>query len=117
MRFREGMKGVTPLLTAVPPAYTMNRPDGSHEGNPQVREAVKRAEPQHMAWAVQRDDGGRGFGYTGGHYHKNWGNPNTRKLVLNAILWTAKIEVPPDGVDCPVTDEDLKNNLDPKGKH
>lgn len=117
MRFRDGMKGVTPLLTAVPPASTMSRPDGPHEGNPEVREAVKHGEPQHVAWAVERDDGGRGFGYTGGHYHKNWGNENTRKLVLNAILWTARIEVPEGGVDCPVTAEDLQKNLDPKARH
>ena len=72
----------------------MNRPDGPHEGNPAVREAVKRGEPQIVAWACERPDGGRGFGFTGGHYHRNWGNDNFRKLVLNAILWTAKVEVP-----------------------
>ncbi len=116
MRFRDGMKGVTPLLTAVPTEATMDRKDGPHEGNPEVREAVKRGEPQHVAWVAERPDGGRGFGYTGGHYHKNWANENTRKLVLNAILWSAKIEVPPGGVDCAITDEDLQKNLDPKGK-
>jgi type 1 glutamine amidotransferase len=115
MRFRDGLKGVTFLLNAVPPASTMNRPDGPHEGNPDVRAAVKRGEPQTMAWAVEREDGGRGFGYTGGHFHNNWGNENARKLVLNAILWIAKIEVPPGGVDCPVSAEQLKLNLDPKG--
>jgi len=116
MRFREGMKGVTPILTAVPPESTMNRRDGPHEGNPAVREAVKNREPQHMAWACERSDSGRGFGWTGAHYHKNWGNDNFRKLVLNAILWTAKAEVPPDGVQSVVTEEELKQNLDAKRK-
>jgi type 1 glutamine amidotransferase len=51
-----------------------------------------------VGYAVQRADGGRGFGYTGGHFHKNWQNENVRKLILNALLWTAKIEVPPGGV-------------------
>jgi hypothetical protein len=114
MRFREGMKGVTPILSAVPPASTMSRPDGPHEGNPAVREAVKRGEPQVLAWACERPDGGRGFGYTGGHYHRNWGNDDLRKLVLNAILWTAKVKVPADGVDCKVTEQDLRRNLDRK---
>ena len=50
-----------------------------------------------LAWAVERPDGGRGFGFTGAHSHKNWGDPNFRKLVLNAILWTAKLDVPPAG--------------------
>jgi type 1 glutamine amidotransferase len=114
MRFPEGMKGVTPILQAVAPASTMDRPDGPHEGNPAVREAVKRGEPQVMAWACERQDGGRGFGFTGGHYHHNWGNDDVRKLVLNAILWTAKVEVPAAGVACQVTDGDLKQNLDRK---
>jgi type 1 glutamine amidotransferase len=114
MRFRAGMKGVTPILSAVPPGSTMNRPDGPHSGNPAVREAVKKGELQHMAWAFVRDDGARGFGFTGAHYHKNWGNDSFRKLVLNAILWTAKVEVPADGVSSTLTAEDLARNLDKK---
>jgi len=117
MRFREGMKGVTPILTAVPTESTMSRRDGPHEGNPAVREAVKRGEPQHLAWACQRPDGGRGFGFTGAHFHKNWGDENFRKLVLNAILWTAKVEVPAEGVQSAVTAEELERNLDAKGRN
>jgi len=114
MRFRDGMTGVTPILTAIAPESTMSRPDGTHEGNPDVRASVKRGEAQHMAWACERADGGRGFGFTGAHYHKNWGNDDFRKLVLNAILWTAKVEVPADGVASKVTEEDLQQNLDKK---
>ena len=40
MRFRDGMAGVTPILTAIAPESTMSRPDGSHEGNPEVRASV-----------------------------------------------------------------------------
>jgi type 1 glutamine amidotransferase len=115
MRFRDGMKDVTPILSAIPPESTMSRRDGPHEGNPEVREAVKRGELQHVAWAAERPDGGRGFGLTGAHYFKNWGNDNFRKVVLNAILWTAKAEIPPDGVQSIVTAEELQQNLDPKG--
>jgi hypothetical protein len=63
-----------------------------------------------------RDDGGRGFGFTGAHYHRNWKDDNFRKLVLNALLWVAKAEVPEQGVPSVVTDEQMKENLDPKGK-
>ena len=38
-----------------------------------------------MMWAVERPDGGRGFGFTGGHFHDNWGNDDFRKVVLNAL--------------------------------
>jgi hypothetical protein len=114
MRFRDGMKGVLPILQAVPPASTMDRPNGPHEGNPAVREAVKLGGPQIVAWACERPDGGRGFSFTGSHYHHNWGSDNFRKLVLNAILWTAKVEVPAGGVECSVTAADLRQNLDKK---
>lgn len=117
MRFPEANKGVTPILSALPPAETLNRPDGPHSGNPDVRKAVlENKEPQHVMWVFERSDGGRGFGFTGGHFHKNWGNEDFRKVVLNAIVWMARAEVPADGVASTVTEADLKANLDPKGR-
>jgi type 1 glutamine amidotransferase len=115
MRFRDGMKDVTPILSAVAPASTMSRGDGPHSGNPAVRESVKSGAPQHVMWTATRADGGRGFGFTGGHNHLNWGNADQRKVVLNAILWSAKSDVPANGVESSVTQEDLMANLDPKG--
>jgi type 1 glutamine amidotransferase len=114
MRFPEGMKDVTPILTAVPPDSTRGNPgvNDAHGGNPEVQKHL--GEPEHMMWAIERPDGGRGFGFTGGHYHKNWGNDNFRKIVLNAILWSAKADVPAGGVDCQVSADDLKQNLDRK---
>ncbi|HEX3602207.1 MAG TPA: ThuA domain-containing protein [Lacipirellulaceae bacterium] len=113
MRFRDGMRGVTPILTALPPPETLNRPDDSHAGNPAVRAAIVRKEVQHVAWAMERDDGGRGFGFTGAHVHWNWSNADFRKLVLNAIAWCAKVDVPADGVkDQPKTLADLEANND-----
>ncbi|MBU6400898.1 MAG: ThuA domain-containing protein [Verrucomicrobia bacterium] len=116
MRFRPGMQGVTPILTAVPPDRTRGRPgvNDAHGGNPEVQ--AHRGEPEHTMWVAVRPGGGRGFGFSGGHYHKNWGNPDFRKLVLNAILWIAKVDVPANGVECTVTAEDLRQNLDPKGR-
>ncbi|MEP6668024.1 MAG: PVC-type heme-binding CxxCH protein [Chthoniobacter sp.] len=114
MRFNEKEGKLTHILSAVPPETTMNRKDGPHEGNPTVRAEVAAGKPQTTAWAFERPDGGRGFGFTGGHYHKGWGNDDQRKLVLNAILWTAKVEVPSTGVESKVTEEDLTQNLDAK---
>ena len=114
MRFRDEMQGVTPILSALPPESTLTRPDGPHSGNPHVRAAVlDRQEPQHVAWASERDGGSRGFGFTGGHVHWNWGDPNFRKLVLNAITWCAHAEVPLTGItDSPVTLRALEENQD-----
>jgi hypothetical protein len=55
MRFRQGMQGVTPILSDVAPDSTMSRPDGHHSGNPTVRESVKNKEKQHVAWAAERE--------------------------------------------------------------
>ena len=114
MRFREGMKGVTPVLTATPPDSTRMGKNDAHGGNDFVRGNKGRAE--HLAWVSENPNGQRGFGFTGGHYHKNWGDDNFRKLVLNALLWVAKVEVSADGVQCQVTFDQLKQNLDEKGR-
>ena len=67
-----------------------------------------------LMWAVERPDGGRGVGFTGGHFHRNWQNDDVRKLMLNALLWSTKIDVPPDGVISSVTAEVMQANLDEK---
>ncbi len=96
MRFRDNMKGVTPILTAVPPDDTRKGPDGPHSGNPTVRARLGMGE--HVAWAYERPDSSRGFGCTGGHTHWVYANNNFRKLMLNAMCWIAKVEVPSEGV-------------------
>lgn len=102
MRFVDGLKGVTPILSAIAPDSTMSRADGPHSGNPAVRAAVAKLEPQHVAWAYERGEDyarGRGFGFTGLHYHWNWEDDNFRKTVLNGVAWTAGLEIPKDGID------------------
>ncbi len=118
MRFAKDMKGVTPILTDLPPRETLTRKDGPHSGNPYVREAVLvRKEKQHVAWAFDRTGGGRGFGFTGGHFHQNWQQDDFRKIVLNAICWSAKMQIPENGVQSPTpTVEQLKKNQDYKPK-
>jgi type 1 glutamine amidotransferase len=114
MRFAPDRKGVTPILSVVPPLSTLDRGNGPHNGNPFVRASVAKGEPQPLMWTYDRPNGGRGFGFTGGHYHKNWGDENFRKVFLNALLWIAKVEVPKEGVVSTVTPEELRANQDPK---
>lgn len=106
MRFRENMEGVTPILSSLPPSDTLKRKDGPHSNNPDVRAAVlERKEPQHVMWVAERESGGRGFGFTGGHFHNNWAEDSFRKVVLNAITWIAKADVPADGIPSQTPDE------------
>ncbi|HEV7381077.1 MAG TPA: ThuA domain-containing protein [Dyadobacter sp.] len=100
MRFVNRMNGVTPILQTLPPESTLQLKDGSHSNNKFVRKAVlEKKEPQVMAWAYDRPAIGRGFGFTGAHIHANWQNDNFRKLVLNAIAWTAQMKVPDEGIN------------------
>jgi type 1 glutamine amidotransferase len=113
MRFVKDLKGVIPILTDVPLAKTLKRPDGARSGNPAVRKAVANGESQHVAWAYERPDGARGFGFTGGHVHMNWQHDDNRKLMLNAILWTANVEIPKGGVPSKTpSKEEMHSNLD-----
>lgn len=73
--FRPGDRRITPILTAMLPP--------------------EKPEKQVVAWCCQRADGGRAFACTGPHYRASFQNGALRTLVLNAILWTAGLEVPP----------------------
>ena len=98
MRFVGDMKDVTPILTDVPPLETVSETASSRKGNPDVFNEVSQHVPQHMAWAYDRPDGGRGFGFTGLHLHANLENDSFRTVLLNAAAWVAGLEIPQDGV-------------------
>ncbi len=99
MRFRPGMERVTPLLSTLPPASSLKRPDGPHSGNPHVRKAVLEDEiPQHLAWCSEDEEDRRGFGFTGLHWHWNLAHDGFRTFLLNAACWLAGVEIPPQGI-------------------
>ncbi len=103
------------ILSARPSDATRDGPYVYPRG-PYKHVQAARGRSETMMWAAQRPDGGRSVGFTGGHYHRNWSNDNFRKVVLNALLWICKVEVPAEGVASRVTEEDVLQNLDPKGK-
>jgi len=102
-----------PILVAKPSEQVRNGPYSAPKG-PYDHIVAAKGRSEAMLWAVERPDGGRGFGFTGAHYHDNWANDNFRKTILNALAWIAKVEVPPNGIESTVTKEDLDANLDPK---
>src|SRR5947209_3399539 len=63
IRFRTDMSSITPILRAVPPDETRRTPAArAHPGREEI-----------LAWAFERPGGGRSFGFTGGHFHRNFG--------------------------------------------
>ena len=106
-------KRITQILTAKPSDEVRKGPYVSPRG-PYDHIIADSGKVETMMWLYERPDGGRSFGFTGGHTHTNWGDPSQRKVVLNALLWIAKMEVPRNGVEDKITPEDLTVNLDPK---
>lgn len=126
MRFREGMTGITPIIQDLPPKNTLlgrgwkpGKDSTPHHGNADVWNAVvEQKQPQVTAWATERDNAGRGFGFTGGHYHKNWAHDQFRRLVLNGIAWAAHVTVPDDGIRTETpTVEELEANHNENGSY
>ncbi|MEO6803118.1 MAG: ThuA domain-containing protein [Granulicella sp.] len=78
---------VTPILTAKTHTQTRNN------------EPVFEEPPADhvIAWAAERPNGGRSFAFTSGHYLLTFDQPQIRTMLLNAILWTTKRDVPPAG--------------------
>jgi Trehalose utilisation len=101
MRFLPKMEGVTPILYDLPPLKTI-QDEGKKAtlrgGNPEVYAAVSAGKKQVMAWTYDRPGGARGFGFSGLHFHKNLGDDDFRTLLLNAVAWVSKLDVPPGGV-------------------
>ena len=84
-RFAGDGRNVTPIMSGVIPGKTFP-----------------------AAWTLERGDGGRSFAFSGAHYLLALDQPVVRRMVLNAILWTAGLEVPRDGVRSEAPDAALK---------
>lgn len=109
IKFPEPMTAAS-LLTATPRRELIKR---YIHWNPDADSQL--GKPQTMMWGIQRADGGRGVGFTGGHWHRNWAIDAFRTLVLNGIIWTAGLDVPEGGVkSSPVSEAQLNENLDLK---
>lgn len=109
MRFQKERGQVLDLVTAVPTPDRLKRV--INLWNQHGVDGI--GKPQTLCWGVERKDGGRGVGFTGGHYHRNWAINDFRKIVLNAIVWVAGQDVPENGVQSlSPTEADLNANLD-----
>ncbi len=109
----KAMARVTPILTSKPNDEVRKGPYVSPRG-PYPHIIADSGKVETMMWVYERPDGGRSFGFTGGHTHAIWGDVNQRKVMLNALLWIAKVDVPAKGVEDKITEADLTLNLDPK---
>jgi type 1 glutamine amidotransferase len=111
IRFPENKQGWTSILESTPDDEARSGKTSWPRG-PKDHIVAASGRSETLLWALERPDGGRGFGFTGGHFHKNWADDNQRKLLLNAITWVAKAEVPEGGVPSKTpTPEEMDANL------
>lgn len=112
MRFRDDREKVLDLVTATPTRENMQR--YINLWNQHGVDGLNKE--QTLMWGYERPNGGRGVGFTGGHYHHAWAVDGFRTVVLNALVWTAGLEVPEGGVKSQALTEDaLNENLDSYG--
>ena len=57
-----------------------------------------------VSWCIERPDTGRGFAIVMPHFYRNWKIEDLRRYILNGIVWTAKLDVPADGVKTTLPD-------------
>lgn len=98
IEFVAGLDGVTPLV------WSSRRHRGSPEGG--IADVV--------SWAYDRPDGGRSFCYTGVDAHSAWSRAGLRQLVVNGILWSSGLEIPPNGGPCGIEKSALAGYLTPR---
>ena len=101
---------VYPLVTAIPTKQNMVRYGSSKFWNRLA--ANQLGTEQALLWCRDPDDGARGAGFVGGHYHRNWAIDDYRTMVLNTIAWVTRLEVPEGGIPSKtVTQAMLNENL------
>ena len=87
----------TPLLTAAL--------------HPQFRDGQALLEQQpettELAWAFERDGGGRAVVFSGGHYQAALKQPGVAQLLRNAVRWTAGLPVAAGQAVAPVAAADV----------
>jgi type 1 glutamine amidotransferase len=71
----------------------------------QVRE--KAGKDVIVGWVYERPDASRAFATTLGHSYKYFQSEPFRRMIVNGILWSAKVDVPAAGAPVNVSDQVL----------
>jgi type 1 glutamine amidotransferase len=65
-------------------------------------------EAHPVAWAWERPDKGRSFGFSGLHFHRNWQYAPYRRMVAQGIVWTLDLPIPAEGLNVDIDPADLR---------
>ncbi len=102
-----------PVLSGIQPVevhdefyYALKQPAQAKTLVPLIRVSID-GDDQTVAWAWERPDGGRSFGFSGLHFHDNWKLTEYRRLVLQGVLWSVGQPIPMEGLAVDVAEADL----------
>lgn len=59
-----------------------------------VMQAMIDGEQETVAWAWDRPDGGRSFGFSGLHFDETWQTPAYPRLLTQGVRWTLRLASP-----------------------
>ncbi|MBC8289514.1 MAG: ThuA domain-containing protein [Planctomycetes bacterium] len=100
------VSGIEPLEIHEEFYFKLKQPKGGKGITPLIRVSIE-GESHTVAWAFDRPDGGRSFGFTGLHFHENWKQESYRRLMTQGLLWTISQKIPEKGVAIPIEAKDL----------
>lgn len=98
IQFVEDMKGITPLV------WSGKEYAGGRAG----------LDADIVGWAFERPNGGRSFSFTGLDAHSAWSLPGMRQLIVNGVLWSAGVDVPPQGANSEIEQAELQQMQTPR---
>jgi type 1 glutamine amidotransferase len=77
------------------------------QAKPLLQVTERKGKDVIVAWAYERPDGGRAFGTTLGHPYSNFQREPFRRMIVNAILWSAHVDVPTQGAPVNLDEAEL----------
>lgn len=98
IQFVDKMEGITPLVWS----------------SKDYEEGRSGIDGHIVSWAYQRPDGGRSFSFSGLDAHSAWDLPGMRQLMVNGVLWSARIEIPEKGAPCQIEKAELQSMQTPR---
>ena len=100
------LNGIAPVEVHDEFYYALKQPPQVERLVPLIRVSLDDFD-HTVAWAWERPDHGRSFGFSGLHYHDNWKRVEYRRLVLQGVLWSVGQPIPVEGLNVDVTEADL----------
>lgn len=109
------LSGLAPVKVHDEFYYAFKQPTQVERLVPLIQVPIE-GDNQTVAWAWERPEGGRSFGFSGLHYHDNWRLVEYRRLVLQGVLWSVGQPIPADGLAVDVAISDLAPTPRPESK-